>query len=138
MRETAVARDESALRAIAARFAASLEPGATVTLSGSLGAGKTAFVRAAVEALHGTGQVSSPTFTIRHRYEGTPPIDHLDFYRIEEADVPELGLDDAFAADALTFVEWPERAASRIPAGAIRITIAGSGDLPRTIEIVRP
>ncbi len=138
MRETALAEDESALREIARRFAASLAPGATVTLSGELGAGKTTFVRAVAEALHGTQAVSSPTFTIWHRYEGTPPINHLDLYRIEPADIPELGLEEAFSAHSLTFVEWPERVPGIVPPDAIRIVIEGSGAGSRNLRIERP
>ena len=72
-----------------------------MALRGPLGAGKTTFVRAVVRALHGSDDaVSSPTFVFRQRYDGTPPIEHVDLYRIEDpaAELPDLALDDAFAA----------------------------------------
>jgi tRNA threonylcarbamoyl adenosine modification protein YjeE len=112
-----------------------------VALRGPLGAGKTTFVRAVVRALHGSDDaVSSPTFVFRQRYDGTPPIEHVDLYRIEEAaaELPDLALDDAFAPDRIALVEWPERAAGRLPPDLIEVAIDGAGDSPRTVRITRP
>jgi len=108
-----------------------------VALRGPLGAGKTTLVRAVVRALHGTDDaVSSPTFVFRQTYPGTPPIEHLDLYRIENAarELPELGLDDAFAPDRIVFVEWPERAEDWLPLERIEVRIDGSGAGPRTVR----
>ena len=126
--------------ATAAALAGSLRPGDVVTLSGDLGAGKTTFVRALVATLHGSdAAVSSPTFVFRQRYAGMPPIEHVDLYRIEDpVEAADLGLDEAFSAAAITLVEWPERLPGLIPAGALRVSIAGSGDEPRSVRIERP
>ncbi len=131
--------DRAAFVATAAALAARLRPGDVVALTGGLGAGKTTFVRALVAALHGSDEaVSSPTFVFRQRYPGTPPVEHLDLYRIDApAEAADLGLDDAFAPDAVTVVEWPERAPDLVPAGAIRVAIDGSGDEPRRVRIDR-
>lgn len=116
-----------------------------MALRGPLGAGKTTFVRAVVAALHGSDEaVSSPTFTFRQRYDapgGTaPPVEHVDLYRIEDADaeLPDLALDDAFVPDRIALVEWPERAEDWLPADRIEVAIDGAGDGPRTVRIVRP
>ncbi|MDQ6942539.1 MAG: tRNA (adenosine(37)-N6)-threonylcarbamoyltransferase complex ATPase subunit type 1 TsaE [Candidatus Eremiobacteraeota bacterium] len=112
-----------------------------VALRGQLGAGKTTFVRAVVRALHGSDDaVSSPTFVFRQRYDGTPPIEHVDLYRIEDpaVELPDLALDDAFAPDRVALVEWPERAAGRLPADLIEVEIEGAGDSPRTVRVRRP
>ena len=77
--------------ALAARLAERLRPGDVVTISGELGAGKTTFVRGAARALGVTGPVSSPTFTIGHRYEAPTPVAHLDLYRIAGLDPEEWG-----------------------------------------------
>ena len=112
-----------------------------MALRGPLGAGKTTFVRAVVRALHGSDDaVSSPTFVFRQRYDGTPPIEHVDLYRIEDpaAELPELALDDAFGPDRIALVEWPERAAGGLPPDLIDVAIAGAGDGPRTVRVTRP
>ena len=132
--------DRDAFAAAAAAVAARLLPGDVLTLSGGLGAGKTTFVRALVAALHGSdAAVSSPTFVFRQRYPGTPPVEHLDLYRIDDpAEAAELGLEEAFAPDTVTVVEWPDRVPDLIPAGAVNVTIEGSGDEPRRVRVDRP
>lgn len=129
----------AAMRAFARGFAAGLRAGDTVGLRGPLGAGKTTLVRAIVHALHGSDDaVSSPTFVFRQRYDGEPPIEHLDLYRLDNVrEVPELGLDDAFGPDRIVLVEWPERAPGLLPPGAIDVEIAGIGNGPRTITVER-
>ncbi|MGH7707893.1 MAG: tRNA (adenosine(37)-N6)-threonylcarbamoyltransferase complex ATPase subunit type 1 TsaE [Vulcanimicrobiaceae bacterium] len=130
------AADLAAFEALARRFARTLVPGDVVAIGGPLGAGKTAFVRAVVVELHGADVATSPTFTFWHRYDGSPPIHHLDLYRIEDrAELVELGLEAAFDPAAIALVEWPERAPELLPPGAIAVAIAGSGDQPRTIWI---
>jgi tRNA threonylcarbamoyl adenosine modification protein YjeE len=134
------AATEADLQAFARRFAASLRPGDVVALSGPLGAGKTAFVRAAVTELHGEETVTSPTFTIWNRYPGTPPIDHLDFYRIENStELFELGVESAFdGAGSIAFVEWWERGASILPERRFEVVIDGAGDGTRSIVVREP
>ncbi|HEY3676924.1 MAG TPA: tRNA (adenosine(37)-N6)-threonylcarbamoyltransferase complex ATPase subunit type 1 TsaE [Candidatus Tumulicola sp.] len=131
------AKTEAELQAFARRFASMINPGDVVVLSGPLGAGKTAFVRAAVAALHGNETVSSPTFTIWNRYDGTPPIDHLDFYRIEDpAELFELGVEDAFEdSSSITFVEWWQHGSALVPQRRYEVEIDGSGDGPRSIAV---
>jgi tRNA threonylcarbamoyladenosine biosynthesis protein TsaE len=131
--------DLAALDAFAQGFARRLQAGSAVAFHGSLGAGKTTLIRALVRVLHGTdAAVSSPTFVFRQRYEGAPPVEHLDLYRLEDrSELDELGLEDAFGPDRVTFVEWAERAPELIPSGAIELRIAGSGDGPRTIVVSR-
>jgi tRNA threonylcarbamoyladenosine biosynthesis protein TsaE len=132
--------DRSAFAAAAAALAATLRPGAVVTLSGGLGAGKTTFVRALVAALHGSdAAVSSPTFVFRQRYPGAPPVEHLDLYRIEDpGEAADLGLEEAFDGAAVVVIEWPERLPGLAPPDAVRVAIDGSGDGPRTLRIDRP
>jgi tRNA threonylcarbamoyl adenosine modification protein YjeE len=134
-----VAATEGDLQAFARKFASTIHAGDVIALSGPLGAGKTAFVRAVVAALHGDDEVSSPTFTIWNRYDGAPPVDHLDFYRIDgPAELFELGVEDAFDdAESITFVEWWERAASFLPDRRYEIEIDGAGDAPRSIALRR-
>jgi len=129
----------AAFERAAAVLANELRPGDTVALTGDLGAGKTTFVAAAVRTLNRTAEVASPTFTFWHRYGGSPPLEHLDLYRVEDRnEAVELGLHEAFAPAGIAFVEWPERLPELVPAGAIRVHLTGSGAEPREIRIERP
>ena len=92
-----------------------------------------------VRALHGEDQTSSPTFTFWHRYDGRPPIDHLDLYRIEDPrETAELGLDEAFGGDSIVLIEWWANAPDLVPAVRYEIVIEGAGDAPRTVTVVEP
>ena len=132
--------DLRALDTFARDFAPRLRPGTAVALRGALGAGKTTLVRALLRELHGSDDAaSSPTFVFRQFYDGEPPIEHLDLYRIADpAEIAELGLEDAFAPDRVTLVEWPERAPGLMPPDAIDVSIAGRGTGPRTIAVRDP
>ena len=101
--------------AIAARLARGLVPGDIVTISGELGAGKTTFVRGACRSLGVTAPVTSPTYTIGHRYEGDPDVSHLDLYRFTAVSPAEWGDLEPYFEDAVVFVEWPEAAAAGMP-----------------------
>lgn len=131
---------EPALAEFAGDFARGLRPGDVVALSGELGAGKSTFVRAVVRALHGADESSSPTFTFWHRYAGTPPIDHIDLFRIEDpSETAELGLEEAFAGDSIVLVEWWKNAPGLLPRSRrFEIDIAGAGDEPRTLHLKVP
>lgn len=105
--------NEDAIAGLAADVAALVGPGDLVTLSGGLGAGKTAFARALIRLLSGNPDIEapSPAFTLMQIYEGLDfPIVHADFYRIEKPrDLLELGFEEA-CEGALVLVEWAERA----------------------------
>src|SRR6266516_2849771 len=88
---------------IAGELAAELEVGDVVTVSGELGSGKTTFVRGACRALGVTAPVTSPTFTIGHRYPGDPDVSHLDLYRVVGVDAEEWGDLEPYFDDAIVF-----------------------------------
>lgn len=93
---------------IAAACAQILEPGDVVLVAGELGVGKTTFVRGACRALGVAGPVTSPTYVIGQVYEGTPPVAHVDLYRLETlaTEDPAL-LDDYLTPERIGFIEWP-------------------------------
>jgi tRNA threonylcarbamoyladenosine biosynthesis protein TsaE len=133
------AKNVAELERIGAELARALRPGDAVGLSGGLGVGKTSLVRAIVRALHGDDAVASPTFTFRHTYPGEPPVEHLDLYRLDDpSEAVELGLEEAFRPEAIVLVEWPEHIPGLMPPHAIRVTIEGVGDAPRSLAIERP
>lgn len=130
---------EAEFDAFAALFARRLRPGDVVALSGPLGSGKTAFVRAIVRTLHGADQSCSPTFTFWHHYAGDPPIDHLDFFRIDDPrESAELGLEEALDGRSIVLVEWWRNAPSVIPSRRYEIEIEGAGNVPRIVIIREP
>ena len=93
-------------------------PGDVVLVSGELGAGKTTFVRGACRALGVTSRVTSPTFTIGHRYAGRVDVSHLDLYRFRGLSAAEWGDLEPYFDDAVVFVEWPEAGRRRAPGAA--------------------
>lgn len=109
---------------VAAALARRLEPGDVVTISGELGSGKTTFVRGACRELGVTQPVTSPTFTIGHRYEGRVPISHLDLYRFAGVSPAEWGDLEPYFRDAIAFVEWPEAGLGTLPAARLAVTLA--------------
>lgn len=129
---------EAETRAIAARLAADLAPGAVVLLSGDLGAGKTAFVRGLAEGLGiDPGEVTSPTFTLVHEYRGGRlPLVHVDLYRLDSADFDEIGMDSELANAGVVAVEWAERL-SRTVQGAVEIRLLDTGGDARAITVSR-
>jgi tRNA threonylcarbamoyladenosine biosynthesis protein TsaE len=101
--------------ALAGRFAKGLVPGDVVLVSGELGTGKTTFVRGACRALGVTARVTSPTFTIGHRYAGSPDVSHLDLYRFRGLSAAEWGDLEPYFDAAVVFVEWPEAGSGTLP-----------------------
>ena len=122
--------------ALAAGLAARLEAGDVVTVSGDLGAGKTTFVRGAARALGVTGPVSSPTFTLGHRYAAEPPVAHLDLYRVRGLSAEEWGDLEPYFDDAVVFVEWPEHAGDWLPEPRAAVTLDHLDRSHRRISIV--
>jgi tRNA threonylcarbamoyladenosine biosynthesis protein TsaE len=123
---------------LAARLAARLEPGDVVTVSGELGAGKTTFVRGACRALGVSAPVTSPTFTIGHRYEGVVEVSHLDLYRFTGFSAAEWGDLEPYFDDAITFVEWPEAGQGALPPARAAVRIEHAGGDTRRIELASP
>jgi tRNA threonylcarbamoyladenosine biosynthesis protein TsaE len=118
-----------------ARFAGSLRPGDVVLLHGDLGAGKTAFVRGLARGLcASTDEVSSPTFTLVQEYHGRVTLYHVDLYRLQPREVPDLGLDEMTDGDAVVAVEWAERW-TEAPDSAWVIRIGSVSDGQRRIAI---
>ena len=101
--------------ALAGRLARRLVSGDVVLVSGELGTGKTTFVRGACRALGVTGRVTSPTFTIGHRYPGSPDVSHLDLYRFRGLSTAEWGDLEPYFDEAVVFVEWPEAGSGTLP-----------------------
>jgi tRNA threonylcarbamoyladenosine biosynthesis protein TsaE len=120
---------------IGAAVAAELEPGDVVAVSGELGTGKTTFVRGAARALGIEGPVTSPSYTIGHRYQGTPDVSHLDLYRFDGMSDAEWGDLERYFEDAVVFVEWPEAGEGYLPPARLRVRLRHHGEGHRLISL---
>src|SRR5476649_1776359 len=123
---TGALEDEQATRRLMVDVAAQIQAGDLITLSGDLGAGKTTLARALIRHLAGDERVEvpSPTFTLMQAYE-LPRFNlvHADLYRLSgPGELAELGFED-IAPDAVTLLEWPDRAAGFLPADRLDIAL---------------
>ena len=120
---------------VAARMAEVLSPGDVVTVSGELGSGKTTFVRGACRALGVTDIVTSPTYTVGHRYHGRVPVAHLDLYRFTAVSPAEWGDLEPYFEGTIAFVEWPEAAGEELPAPRVRVRLRHRDPTHRLLEL---
>jgi tRNA threonylcarbamoyladenosine biosynthesis protein TsaE len=130
-----ILEDEDATARLGADLARIARPGDVITLSGPLGVGKTALARGFIAALGHEGEVPSPSFAIVQPYEDlSPPVWHVDLYRVEKAsELEELGLDSA--ADAVLLVEWPDRAGVWREALALSLAFGQNEDRILTAKV---
>lgn len=109
--------DEAATLAFGARLARELTPGLTFYLEGDLGAGKTTLVRGLLRALGHSGRVKSPTYTLAETYS-LPAFElyHFDLYRLHDPrEWLDAGFRDVSGGQAVSLIEWPEKAAGWLP-----------------------
>jgi tRNA threonylcarbamoyladenosine biosynthesis protein TsaE len=116
-------RSAAETEALAGRLAGRLVTGDVVLVSGELGAGKTTFVRGASRALGVEGRVTSPTFTIGHRYVGRVDVSHLDLFRFRGLSAAEWGDLEPYFEGAVVFVEWPEAGVDALPTSRARVRL---------------
>ena len=134
--------DERATEALATEFSCELRRGAVIALTGDLGAGKSVFARALIQASGKAagvdiGAVPSPTFTLVQQYDLPDfTIYHFDLYRLSGPDEAwEIGLEEAFSEGA-SLIEWADRVEAHLPSGSIRIHLAsGPREESRIAEI---
>ena len=121
--------------AVGAKIAASLASGDVVLVSGELGTGKTTLVRGACRALGVDDPITSPTFTIGHRYRGRVDVSHLDLYRFAGVSAAEWGDLEPYFDGAICFVEWPEAGVGVLPAPSYAVSLEHAGEERRRIRV---
>jgi tRNA threonylcarbamoyladenosine biosynthesis protein TsaE len=130
--------------AVGRKLAGLLKPPQLLLLRGDLGTGKTTLVKGIAQALDAAEpeEVTSPTFTLIHEYDGSregKPVKlyHLDVYRLEsERQLETLGLDDLLTTDSLVVVEWGEKFKSIKKRATGEIAITTEGGDARKITVV--
>ena len=125
---TSTSVDET--RLIGACLAPTLLPGDVISLTGDLGAGKTAFVQGIAAASGVEERVTSPSFTIVHFYEGRYPLIHLDVYRLDSfQEVLDLGFEEFLDPDSIVLVEWGEAISPLLPRRHLEVELRQSTDV---------
>lgn len=121
----------------ARRFVASIDSHTIFAFYGTMGAGKTTFIKAVCEVLGVTEDVvASPTFAIVNEYESsTGPIYHFDFYRIRQlSEAVDMGFDDYIYSGHLCFIEWPELIEPLLPEDTVIVRIEEQTDGTRIVS----
>ena len=126
----------TATRNLANALAPLLRPGDIVTLEGSIGIGKTTFIRALLETLGCIEEVPSPTFNLLHTYElGSVTFWHFDLFRIERlSDVYELGIEDALE-NGICLIEWPKIMATLLPTERLELEFLYEEECSRRVSL---
>lgn len=126
------------IREAAKEFIAHMGKSKVFAFYGSMGAGKTTFIKAICEELGVDDVITSPTFALVNEYTAGngDPIYHFDFYRIKKIEeVYDMGYEDYFYSNHLCLLEWPELIEDLLPEDAVRVTITVNADGSRSVTL---
>lgn len=131
-----LSHSEDETQKIGYEVAEKIKKGDVISLTGSLGAGKTVFAKGFAKQLGIEEAIVSPTFTLVQEYDGRMKMYHLDLYRLSgEDEFESMGGEDFLYSDGVTLIEWSEKIESMLPDDTIYVKITINEDLTRTIEI---
>lgn len=119
------------------RFAATLQNGDLVVLTGPLGAGKTCFIKGIALGLGvKEEEIKSPSFTLVNEYYGSRPLFHFDLYRMKlVSELYQIGWDDYLLRDGIVVVEWGEKAEEFLPEKRVEVAIDIISENERRLSI---
>lgn len=123
----------------AAQFLQNMGESRIFAFYGSMGAGKTTFIKSICEAMGVQDAINSPTFAIVNEYENAneETIYHFDFYRIKDiSEVYNMGYEEYFYSNAYCFIEWPELIEELLPEETSKVYIEEESDGSRSVRIV--
>ena len=123
--------------AFGAQLASQLRAGDVLALSGELGAGKTVLIKGIAHGLGVEREVTSPTFTLIHEYDGGRlPLFHLDLYRLDKMEQAlAIGIEEYLLPAGATIIEWAEKIGPLLPENSIRIHIEHISETRRRIRV---
>lgn len=131
-----LSHSEDETQKIGFEVAEKIKKGDVISLTGSLGAGKTVFAKGFAKQLGIEEAIVSPTFTLVQEYDGRMKMYHLDLYRLSgEDEFESMGGEDFLYSDGVTLIEWSEKIESMLPDDTIYVKITINEDLTRAIEI---
>ncbi|MCD6165942.1 tRNA (adenosine(37)-N6)-threonylcarbamoyltransferase complex ATPase subunit type 1 TsaE [candidate division KSB1 bacterium] len=118
---------------IGRKFAHILFPNAIVALVGSLGSGKTVFVKGICQGLGITQEVTSPSFALMNVYQNHIVVFHFDFFRLNSLkEIADLGIEEFLFANGISVIEWAEKAKSFLGDDCIWVTIERLPEMEET------
>lgn len=130
------------IREVARRFLDAMDNRTVFAFRGTMGVGKTTFIKALCEKLGVQDVINSPTFAIVNEYGPTDDgrlIYHFDFYRINKPEEAyDFGYEDYIYSDALCFIEWPEKIEELLPPDTVNVYIEEQPDGSRRVVIIAP
>jgi tRNA threonylcarbamoyladenosine biosynthesis protein TsaE len=135
---TVETRTEAETIALGEALAARLRPGDVVALYGTLGTGKTRFIKGICRGLGVGEHVTSPTFTIVNEYRGgAAPVYHFDFYRLKDLrELREIGFEEYLFGEGVCLLEWAERVRALLPPRRYDVMLAyGPDEMSRRVTI---
>jgi tRNA threonylcarbamoyladenosine biosynthesis protein TsaE len=135
---TYIVNNQNELNGVAADFVTRFAGQPIVALYGSMGAGKTTFVKAVCDAMKVTDVVNSPSFAIVNEYSvpDGKSVFHFDFYRLKSStEAFDMGYEDYFYSGNYCFVEWPEKIDGLLPEHHLKVNIEELSDSSRKITV---
>ena len=141
MEQLITIQSEAEVEGVARKMVPLVEKHRVLAFWGSMGVGKTTFIKGLCKVLGVEEQVTSPSFAIVNEYEGVEGrvIFHFDFYRLKEVnEVFDMGYEDYFFSNHICLIEWPEKIAEVLPDERLDVYLSENEDWSRQLILKTP